>query len=238
MSAHSRPYHFNVPDLSAESVRLCIEKTHDLVLLISTEGCIAGAFQTHVFDANDINFWIGQHLASVVSPDSKVKIPLLFNNDASANDSDAIWRHINLIGRNKNTIPVRALYATLQDPNETIHCLFCRDLRPSQDMHNRFIALQQDLLHENSILQANLRQNMQGSDAQHLTIGSLVKSIKQSSYQQVIFDTVQSLERDCMRALLSEVSGDHNRAATLAGCTLTDWLTKAATLNLMEEQSP
>ncbi len=234
MSAHSRPYHFNVPDLSAESVRLCIEKTHDLVLLISTDGCIAGAFQTHVFDSNDIHFWIGQALTSIVSPDSQIKIPLLLNNDASVHDSDAIWRHINLIGARRNTIPVRALYATLHNPNETIHCLFCRDLRPNQDMHNRFVALQQDLLHENSILQANLRQNMQGPDAQHLTIGSIVNSIKQSSYQQVILDTIQSLERDCMRALLREVSGDHHRAATLAGCTLTDWLTKAATLKLVE----
>lgn len=233
MSAHSRPYPFNVPSLSAESVRLCVEKTHDLVFLIDADTCIAGAFPTSVFEANDVHFWIGQRLADVVSSDSKVKIPHLLQHDASTHDSEAIWRHINLMGFHHNTIPVRALYATLQDAHETIRCLFCRDLRPSQDMHNRFIAQQQSLLNENALLQASLDQKNLECDTRHVHIDSIVQSIKQSSYQQVMLNTVEGLERDCMRALLAEVSGDHHRAAQLSGCALPDWLSKAAVLKLI-----
>lgn len=228
MNAYSRPYDLNIPALSPELVRLWIEKTQDLVLLISADERISGAFQSDVFNASDVNHWIGQPLIAMVSKESQVKVPMLLNNDASLDSSDAIWRHINLMDPHGNAIPVRALCMTLQNGNDLIRCLFCRDLRSIQDLNNRFIGIQQDLQTENFELRTSLLRADQSLD-----VRQIVGSIKQSSYQQVINETVQNLERDCIRALLSETNGDHHLAASLAGCELDDWLRKVTTLGLI-----
>ena len=232
MNAQSRPYELDMPELSSKSVRLCAEKTQDLVLSITADGYIAGALQTNVFNSIDINFWIGQHLTSVASPDSKVKIPMLLDNDASLSASHAIWRHINLIGLNGNNIPVRAIYMTLKNPNQIIHCLFCRDLSSTQELNNRFIAAQQELLNKNYFLQSKLDEKISQLNNQHLPVNFLVDSIKQFSYQKIINDAVNNLERECMRTLLLEAEGDHERAADIAKCDLKIWLAKAAHLKL------
>lgn len=114
MSAHSQPALLNLPTLAVASVQDCIEKTHDLVLLLSADEHIAGVFQTRVFESRDIHFWIGQPLRGVVSADSQVKLPWLFDHDASQQDPQAIWRHINLLGLDGQHIPVRALFMTLR----------------------------------------------------------------------------------------------------------------------------
>ncbi len=232
MNAFSRPYDLNIPALSPELVRLWMEKTQDLVLLISDDESIAGAFQSSIFDMNDVNHWIGQPLAALVSKESQVKIPMLLNNDASLNESDAIWRHINLTDHQGGIIPVRALYMTLQNGNDLMRCLVCRDLRSVQDLSNRFNSIQQDLQNENFELRASLQQKEQVLDAQTFNVEQIVGSMKQSTYAQVINETVQNLERECMRALLNEAAGDHQRAAKLAGCELQDWFNKAGALKI------
>lgn len=233
MSAYSRPDILTLPSLPSEAVRLCIEKTQDLVILISPENLIAGVLQTSIFETADIHHWIGQPLASIVSPESQVKIPLLLENDAAHTDKNAIWRHINLIGFKGDNIPVQALYMKLTSEENQFRLLFCRDLRPMQDMSSRFSALHEDLMQENLLLRNTLeKQTRQAAKASGLEMDHLVNSIKQSSYKKVISDTVHNLERDCIRALLQEVGGDHVRAADLAGCDMKDWLVKVAMLKM------
>jgi hypothetical protein len=232
MNAQSRRYELDMPKLSAKAVRLYAEKTQDLVLSITTDGYIAGALQTTVFSPIDINFWIGQHLTSIASSDSKVKIPMLLDNDASITTSNAIWRHINLIGLNGNNIPVRAIYMTLENSNQIVHCLFCRDLSSAQEVNDRFIAAQQELLNKNYLLQSELDEKIRQLNNLSSPVDFLVNSIKQFSYEKIINDTVNNLERECMRTLLLEAGGDHERAAGIAKCNLKDWLTKAALLKL------
>lgn len=232
MSAHSQPAILNLPTLSAESVRDCVEKTHDLVFLISADDHISGIFQTRVFEDSDIHFWIGQPLHRVVSADSQVKLPWLLDHDASQQDPQAIWRHINLLGWKGTQIPVRALFMTLHSDHETLRCLFCRDLRSAQEMHDRYMVLQQGLQQENDRLRAELSTPSWAPARLALQIDPIVRSIKRSTYQKAIEETVENLERACMRALLTEVAGDHRRAAELAGCELSDWLIKASHLQL------
>ena len=232
MNAFSRPYDLNIPALTPALVRLWMEKTQDLVLLISADESIAGAFQSNIFDMTDVNHWIGQPLTALVSKESQVKIPMLLKNDASLHHSDAIWRHINLTDHQGNTIPVRALYMTLQNDNDLMRCLVCRDLRSIQDLSNRFNGIQQDLQNENFELRASLQHKEQVLDGQALNVQQIVGSIKQSTYKQVISEIVQSLERACMQALLNETAGDHQRAAQMAGCELKDWLNQAAALKI------
>jgi hypothetical protein len=232
MSAHSQPALLNLPTLAVASVQDCIEKTHDLVLLLSADEHIAGVFQSRVFESRDIHFWIGQPLRGVVSADSQVKLPWLFDHDASQQDPQAIWRHINLLGLDGQHISVRALFMTLRGEHETLRCLFCRDLRSAQHTHDRFVALQQDLLNENTHLRDQLTRLQRDRPASEVNIDPIVHSIKRSTYQKAIEETVENLERACMRALLSEVAGDHRRAAELAGCDIELWLYKAARLQL------
>ncbi len=232
MSANSQPAIPNLPPLSSGSIRDCVEKTHDLVFLISADDHIAGVFQTRVFEASDIHFWIGQALDQVVSADSRVKLPWLMEHDASQQDPQAIWRHINLVGWRRQQIPVRALFMTMNSEHQTLRLLFCRDLRSAQEMHNRYMILQQGLQQENSRLRTELEIAPSALPASSLQIDSIVRSIKRSTYQKAIDETVENLERACMRALLIEVAGDHRLAAELAGCELTDWLLKASHLQL------
>jgi DNA-binding NtrC family response regulator len=99
-------------------------------------------------------------------------------------------------------------------------------------MHNRYMILQQGLQQENSRLRTELEIAPSALPASSLQIDSIVRSIKRSTYQKAIDETVENLERACMRALLIEVAGDHRLAAELAGCELTDWLLKASHLQL------
>jgi hypothetical protein len=232
MSAHSQPALLKLPTLTVGSVQDCVEKTHDLVLLISADEHIAGVFQTRVFESRDVHFWIGQPLRGVVSADTQVKLPVLFAHDAAQQDPQAIWRHINLLGLDGQPIPVRALFMTLQGEHDTLRCLFCRDLRSAQDTHDRFVTLHQDLLCENAHLRDQLIQLRRDRSPAGLAIDPIVRSIKRSTYQKAIEETVENLERACMRALLMEAAGDHRRAAELAGCDIGLWLCKAAHLQL------
>ncbi len=180
MSAHSQPALLNLPALTVGSVQDCLEKTHDLVFLISADQRIAGVFQTRVFQSRDIHFWIGQPLSGVVSTDTQVKLPELLAHDASQHDPKAIWRHINLLGLDGHPMPVRALFMTLRGEHETLQCLFCRDLRSVQDTHDQFVTLHQELLHENAHLRAQLTQLQSDRSTAGLDIAPIVRSIKRS----------------------------------------------------------
>ncbi len=180
MSAHSRPALLNLPALTAGSMQDCIEKTHDLVLLISADERIAGVIQTRVFESHDIHFWIGQPLSGVVSADTRAKLPGLLAHDASQQDPKAIWRHINLLGLDGHPMPVRALFMTLRGEQETLQCLFCRDLRSVQDTHDQFVTLHQELLHENAHLRAQLTQLQSNQTTAGIDIDPIVGSIKRS----------------------------------------------------------
>ncbi len=50
----------------------------------------------------------------------------------------------------------------------------------------------------------------------------MLQMIKQTTYLQAIRETVTTLERQCLQALLDEAGGDHVRAAEMAGLSLVE----------------
>jgi hypothetical protein len=232
MNAYNRPQSPALPTLSPDWVKIWMEKTQDLVLLLDEKDCIAGFFQGGAFANEDLYHWIGQNLAECVSADSMPKLaPLLFN-DAARDNLDARWRHINLLGLHSQVIPVLTKCMTL--PADTFaKALFCRDLRPLQDATHQFLAIQQELEQNNQSLRDRLEESERppGLGGVVNTKGML-KMIKQSTYMQVIRETVTNLERQCLQSLLNEADGDHARAAQMAGLSLTEWQEKLTSFEI------
>ena len=233
MNASSQPRPVELPSLPSEYVQRWMEKTQDLVFLLDELDHIAYVFQDGTFHRDDAHHWIGQSLHSVVSVESRVKIPLLLDNDAARDDSDARWRHINLLGCRDNNIPILARYMRFPGDRPFTRTVFCRDLRAVQEISQRFLSVQQELEQSHQAwrrdLMAKERQLTQGQPAIH--ISGVVASIKKSTYAQAIRDTVTHLERQCLQALLDDARGDPARAADLAGLTLEEWLAKKAALD-------
>lgn len=232
MNAFSRPFAVTLPALSPDWVQLWIEKTQDLVFMLDREAQIAGLFQNQTFAQEDVNHWIGQNLSAIVSAESQAKLPLLFENDVSLQGADARWRHINLMDRQGQVIPVLARCMSLPGQG-SLRALFCRDLRSMQDLNNRFISVQQALEQDNLALRERMRaKELSLPGASALPIAGVVESIKQSTYARAIAETVQDLEKQCLHALLREAGGSDARAAELAGLSLQEWLDKAELFEL------
>ena len=229
MNAYSRPYAVPMPDLPADGVRLWAEKSQDLVFMLDMQDRILSVLHSELFDAQDAHHWLGLNLQAVFSPDTQAKVALLLANDAARPGCDARWRHLNLQAADGRSLPVLARYLSLPPahgmPTRTV--LF-RDLRPMEAMTQRYINAHQDL--ERSYLE--LRSHLAALPAPWpvAPVPDLVARIKQTGYVQVMDEVVQSLERQCLQALLHEAGGDAQRAADMAGCSLEDWQRRLAAL--------
>lgn len=232
MNAYSRPRDIRLPPLSSQGVQRWMEKTQDLVLLLDAADRIAGVFQSEVFAAVDLYHWVGQDLNAIVSADSRPKLPPMLANDLARDGSDARWRHINLLGQSGQMLPVlaRCMGLTGHGP---VKAVFCRDLRPLQAVNDRWLAAQREWEHSNQALRERLlSQDATRSMAPTLDTDRLLQMIQQTTYAQVIRETVQDLERQCLQALLRDAGGDHARAAGMAGMGLSEWLEKLAALRV------
>ncbi len=226
MNAYYSPQPLTLPTLSPEWVQIWLERTQDLVLLLDETNCIAGVFQAGEFATDDLYHWVGQNLIDCVSADSSPKLASLLYNDAALDSLDARWRHINLLGFHGQVIPVLTKCMTM--PAEGFaKVVFCRDLRPLQDVTHKFLAIQQELEQSNQLL----RDRLQVKDwvrplSKVLDTNGMLQMIKQTTYLQAIRETVTTLERQCLQALLDEAGGDHVRAAEMAGLSLVEWRDK------------
>ena len=231
MNAYSRPRDVALPTLSANWVRIWMEKTQDIVLLLDESCQIAGVFQSEYFEKAEAYHWIGQDLSSIVSADSSPKLQPLLDNDASLEGGDVRWRHLNLLGLNGQVFPVLA--KCMSWPAEGLSkAIFCRDLRPLQEANDRFLLAQQELERRNQLLQDRLQQKeSELSAVAALQPHQLVRTIKETSYAKVIEDTVHQLERQCLEALLRDAGGDDAKAAEMAGLDLSEWLKKLASVS-------
>ncbi len=228
MNAYTRPQSLALPTLSPAWVKLWMEKTQDLVLLLDETDCVVGFFQGGVFATEDLYHWIGQNLADCVSADSSPKLASLLYNDAASDNLEARWRHINFLGLHSQVIPVLTKCMTLP-ADEFAKAIFCRDLRPLQDATNKFLALQHEFEQSNQSLRDRLQEKdrMQGL-GKVVGTNEMLQMIKQTTYTQAIRETVTILERQCLQALLNEAAGDHIRAARMAGLSLDQWQEKLA----------
>ena len=230
MNAYSRPHDTALPTLSAQWVRLWLEKTQDLVLLLDAADQIVGVFQSESFEKTEAYHWIGQDLARIVSAESRPKLPLLLDNDAALDSGDPRWRHLNLLGRHEQVFPVLARFMSWPGDGP-VKAIFCRDLRPLQEANDRFLLAQQELEARNQSLQARLQhQDREGSAFAGLHTDQLVRTIKETSYAQAIQETVHHIEKQCLQALLADAGGNNAKAAEMAGLALSEWLEKLASV--------
>lgn len=233
MNAYSRPPGITLPALPAHWVKTWMEKTQDLVLLLDASAQITGIFQSEFFETADTYHWIGQSLSAVVCRDSHPKLPLLLNNDAAQDEDDARWRHINLLRLSGESLPVLARCMSLPG-DASAKAIFCRDLRPLKAANDRFQVAQQELEQRNQSLRDRLQQkDSELSAMSALRTEHLVRTIKEANYAQVIRETIQQLERQCLQALLDEAGGDDAKAAAMAGLSLSEWLQKRAWVRLI-----
>jgi len=221
-TAHRPPE--TLPALSSDWVRLLIQKTQDLTLLINDHTIVIDVFHSDGFSATDVSNWIGHPLRSIVGPESVGKIDLLLSNDASETASDARWRHINLVGMGGTFIPVLARFLVLKDNAQEAQILVLRDLRSLQAANDRFAAAQRELEHDFSERLRKLDRPAQA--AIDFSVGHVLERVGSCAFDKVIAETASALEKRCLMALLQDSGGSHEVAARTARIPLGDWIGK------------
>ena len=215
------------PTLSSPMLRLLIEKTQDLSLVIDDDATVVEALHSGNFDAGDVSGWIGSPLRSIVGPESTGKIDVLLSNDVSQPTSDSRWRHINLIGASKGFIPVLARYIVMSDDNQKARLVILRDLRAQQAANDRFAEAQRELEFEYS---ERIRQLTPTSKAlatpvaDGIPVEHVLEKIGKTSLDKVIAETASALERRCLMTILQESGGRHSVAAKVARMPLETWI--------------
>ena len=117
------------PSLPSAWVGAWLKKTHDLVLVLGADAVVSDVIRNASFSAPDLQAWVGLTLSQLLASDSLCKVDALWSNDASSTQSDARWRHLNLIDPGGSELPVQALCMGL--PGGSQRLLLCRDLRPA-----------------------------------------------------------------------------------------------------------
>lgn len=230
MATALRPQTDILPALSSGWVRLFIEKTQDLTLVIDHDTVVIDAFHSEGFSTNEVSHWIGHPVRSIVGPESVGKIDLLLSNDVSENTADARWRHINLVGQAGTFIPVLARYMVLKSIAQEAQVLVLRDLRSLQAANDRFAAAQRELEYDFSERLKKLESTARASV--DFSVGRILERIEGSAFDKVIAETASALERRCLVALLKDAGGNHDLAAKAARMTLEDWIGKLKGHNL------
>lgn len=224
MATAQRPQTETLPALSSAWVRLFIEKTQDLTLVLDHHSIVIDAFHSDSFSAVEVSHWIGHPIRAIVGPESIGKIDLLLSNDVSEIASDARWRHINLAGKGGTFIPVLARYLVLKSNAREAQMLVLRDLRALQSANDRFAAAQRELEHDFSQRLRKLEQPARVPT--DFSVGQVLEQLEISAFDKVIAETAAALEKRCLMALLKDSGGSHEVAAKAARMPITDWLDK------------
>lgn len=230
MATAHHPQSARLPALSAARVRLLIEKTQDLTLLIDHDLIVIDALQTEAFSTADVSHWIGHPLKSILGPESLEKLDILLLNDVSEDSSDIRWRHINLSSSRGGFIPVLARYLVLKGELEETRMLVMRDLRAQQTTNDRFAAAQR----ETELTYTKRLQELQGtiqsltnrivSDVSDVSVEHILAQVENARFDKVIADTARSLEKRCLLAILQGSGGNHELAAKTVKMSIDEWM--------------
>lgn len=215
------------PTLSPFWVRLLIEKTQDLALIINGKGIVTEVFRSDSFAHEDSSHWIGSSLHSIVGPESVGKVDILLSNDLGESTSDDRWRHINLMSATGAFIPVLARYITLKGETRETRIIVLRDLRALRTANERFAEAQRELEFEYSerIRKLNMKDRAPAETSKDGTpVEHVLGKIGRTPLDKVIDETTAALERRCLIAILQESGGKHSVAAKVAKMPLDRWM--------------
>jgi transcriptional regulator PpsR len=114
----------------------------DLALLIDKRGVIRDvACAGDEFEDGDLDAWIGKKWVDIVNNDSREKVQLLLDPDAS--QKPRRWRHVNHARSGEPDLPIR--YFTLPSGREGWTVAVGRDLRAANSMQQRLIEAQRSM---------------------------------------------------------------------------------------------
>lgn len=221
------PQSAKIPSLSSDSVRLFIEKTQDLTLVIDQDTIVIDALQNNAFPAADVSRWIGCPLKSIVGPESLAKLDLLLANDASDSSSDVRWRHINLTSADGSSIPVLAKYLILKSEAQEARVLVLRDLRTQQAANDRFLAVQRETEFQYAERLRELQgtaKNLTSQMAADTSIEQVLAKVENGSFDKAIAETASALEKRSLMAILQKSGGRHDIAAKAARMSMEQWM--------------
>lgn len=217
MNAFRLPLEVLLPELSSQGFKSLLEKSQDLVLLLDTANVVVGCIQDELFSEIDLHNWIGQNFSDILCSDSINKLKPLLENDAAKEYTDARWRHVNLQGHDSRVIPVLTKAMSFQG-DTFVKVIFCRDLRATEKQINKFVEMQQQFEVVNQSLRNKLSEKeLQFLQNEQVNEKKLLLSIHNTSYKEVIKESVVNLERQCLKALLKEANGNKQLAAKISG---------------------
>lgn len=215
------------PALSSSWLRLLIEKTQDLSLIIDDDTTIIEVLYSDSFATEDVSGWTGLPLRSIVGPESVGKIDVLLSNDIGQPNSDARWRHINLVTGAGAFLPVLARYMALINDSRETRVVILRDLRAQQAANDRFIDAQRELEFEYSERIRKLTppdRVRAAAEVEGIPVEHVLAQMGKSSLDKVIAETATALEKRCLMTILQEADGQHSIAAKVARMPLETWM--------------
>lgn len=138
-------------ELSHDSIAELIGASHDITLLINSEGVIVdiafGADRPLDRIASD---WVGRAWVDTVTEDSRSKIERLLE-DATAEGGARRWRQVNHPIDENNDLPI--LYLAIRAGDSDLTLAIGKDLRVISDMQQQLIEMQHSMESEYSRLQ-------------------------------------------------------------------------------------
>ena len=205
-----------------------------MVLALDAAGRVAEVSVSHPSDESLTDIWQGQMFAEIVSAESQAKIATLFKADAGNPESSAAWRHVNLIVRRGESVPLLMKFAHLPEKSGLSGLILARDLRPSVELSERFrqAALEMERRYEALVHDSPKRRDTPmgfedvafGASAAGRMGASLltrmVEKIDQRPLGDIVSETVRVLERLCITEALSRSQGGEAEAARLLGLTV------------------
>lgn len=163
--------------------------------------------------------WTGQPLEAIVCTASRAKLPSILATDDLSRAERARWRHVNLNRRDAEPLPVLVKHlAVAEGP-----ILVLRDLRPTVDLQGRFqrAMLELEQSYQRLGWAGSIAERADGDESEvaRSVVEDMLSGVGRRPMQQIVSETVQVLERLCIRQALRQSPEDVDAAARILGLT-------------------
>jgi hypothetical protein len=200
-----------MPDLDPLKVGAVISQMVDMVMFLSPMQDILEVRTWGALADFRCDTWAGQGFATVLAPDSRSKLAMVLETDATVAPDAVRWRHVNLRCSEGETLPVLVKYFVLGEGEARVRMIVARDLRPTVSMQTRFQRACVEM--ENAL--ANQPPPTAGPGA--AVVGQMLATVGHRPLHQIVTETVRVLERICVAEALRKTEGDSSSAAALLG---------------------
>jgi hypothetical protein len=220
--------------LDSDRVASLLRNATDFIFLIDTHDVVVDVSVTHGSDLSLKKLWTGRLMTSIVSSESLGKLTALMQTDVARSASEVVWRHINLVRSEAETVPLLMIFAQLPAQSNSLGLIIARDLRPTLELSERFrlatLEMEsrfEELIGHNEISDHQRSQHYDttfGVEAASQLGGSLInntlKRISECPMDDIITETTRILERLCIGEALKRTRGSEAEAALMLGISI------------------